>query len=104
VKLKTRRLYASSGNGVESFYTGSATIGHSECLTNEFSTSALSPNTPLLNYLVDGGDHATTWFETGYSIQLSYGRVMQSWRTAEALDQGHRRGDGEGAEPGYSDS
>ena len=29
---------------------------------------------------------------------------MQSWRTAEALDQGHRRGDGEGAEPGYSDS
>jgi hypothetical protein len=30
--------------------------------------------------------------------------VMQSWRTAEALDQGHRRGDGEGAEPGYSDS
>ena len=29
VKLKTRRLYASSGNGVESFYTGSVGRGRS---------------------------------------------------------------------------
>ena len=28
VKLETTRLYASSGNGAESFYTGSATNGH----------------------------------------------------------------------------
>ena len=29
VKLKTRRLYASSGNGAESFYTDSTLLGHS---------------------------------------------------------------------------
>jgi hypothetical protein len=29
VKLKTRCLYASSGNGAESFYTASADFGHS---------------------------------------------------------------------------
>jgi hypothetical protein len=32
VKIKTRRLYASSGNCAESFYTASANSGHSALL------------------------------------------------------------------------
>ncbi len=38
----------------------SVTTGHSECLTNEFSTSALGPETPLLNCLVDVGVYVAT--------------------------------------------
>ena len=35
------------------FYTASATTGHSECLTNAFSTSALGLETLLVNGLID---------------------------------------------------
>ncbi len=38
----------------------SANSGRSECLPNAFSTSALGPETPFLNCLIDGGAYGRT--------------------------------------------
>ncbi len=60
-----------------------ATTGRSEFLTNAFSTSALSPETPLLNYLIDKGDYAITWFEvTPINLEL---QLEQSLATLAAF-------------------
>jgi len=44
----------------EGLLSWAVTIGRAECLANAFSTSALGPDTPLLNCLVDAGAYVAT--------------------------------------------